>query len=976
MVKKIQIPKDNNIQEVSIEDAMPQNYLPYAVEVSKDRALPDVRDGLKPVQRRILYGAYILKALPDKPYLKSARIVGDILGKFHPHGDSSVYDAMVILAQDFSTRYPLIDGHGNWGSQDGDGAAAMRYTEARLTPIALEMMKDIDKDVVNMVDNYSQTEVEPEVLPSRFPNILVNGAFGIAVGLATNIPPHNLSEVIDGLIAYVDNNDITTEELMKYIKGPDLPTGGTIIGSNSLLKAYKTGVGRVALRAKANVEILENKRYGIVISEFPYRKNKAKLLQTISEMTADKKHSKMLDSISDIRDESDRNGIRAVIEFKKSTNRENVEKVLKYLYKKTELQCNINFNMVALADGKPKTLSLKQILKYYLQHQKNVITRRTKKELEIAKKRFHIVEGFIKAIDIMDEIIATIRASKSKKDSEKNIVKKFGFTQIQAQAIVELMLYKLTGLEIKVFQKEYKELSRKIKKLSNILEDENVLYKVLKSELKEIKDKYGDERKTNIINNDEEAKIEVDEILIDEDCVVTMSNEGYIKRISKKSYNRLNSGVEDIEYREGDYNKYLIDTNTKHYIVLFTDQGNMYKIKVIDIPELKWKEKGERVDILIHGIKLDEENIIFATSIEKFDVLDYNIIFVTNKGKIKRTYLNNLKTNYTKIQALKLELHEKLIYVDILKDVFKYMYASVSTVKGLNYIEKVPLIDITGKNIKSVKAIKLFCDDEISSISFLNEREEKEVVFNINVKGDIKISKNELKDFKNIRTHSFNKLLIFDNCGNVYNIPVNMIENLSGKINLSCICKEFVKDSEITNVISIEENKEIIGDVYTVTKFGYIRKTRLCEYIGNSYCESNYNLKAGDSVVSVEVSYNDMDVILATQKGMVIRFNSSSINYMSKNAKGVCAIKLEKDDFVVFSKMINSKNNKAKYNLFEIAVSKDDVDASSIIFTTNKNNTQAIMTCDIKVQNRAGKGKKLIPLSQGEYITHGRLNED
>ena len=419
MSKKVIIPRDKNIIKVSIDEAMPDNYLPYAVEVAKDRALPDVRDGLKPVHRRIIYGSYMLKAFPDKPYYKSARIVGDILGKYHPHGDTSVYDAMVILAQDFSTRKPLIDGHGNWGSQDGDSAAAMRYTEARLTPIAMEMIRDIDKGVVNMVDNYSGSELEPEVLPARYPNLLVNGTFGIAVGLATNIPPHNLGEVIDASIACIDNSDINTRELMQYIKGPDLPTGGIIIGKNSLLSAYETGEGRVTLRAKTSIERLENGRLGIVITEFPYRRSKAKLLQIISEMTADKKHAKALEAISDIRDESDRTGVRSVIEFRKSADEDIVDKVLKYLFKKTDLQCNVSFNMVALAEGKPQTLGLKAILHHYVNHQKDVVTRRTQREFDIASKRFHIVEGFIKAIGIMDQIIETIRASKSKKMLEK-----------------------------------------------------------------------------------------------------------------------------------------------------------------------------------------------------------------------------------------------------------------------------------------------------------------------------------------------------------------------------------------------------------------------------------------------------------------------------------------------------------------------------------------------------------------------------
>ena len=490
--KNIEIPKDNNIIRMPLEEVMPDNYLPYAVEVAKDRALPDVRDGLKPVHRRILYGAYMLKAFPDKPYYKSARIVGDILGKYHPHGDSSVYDAMVILAQNFSTRAPLIDGHGNWGSIDGDGAAAMRYTEARLSSISMEMLRDIEKNVVDMVPNYSDSEMEPKVLPARYPNLLVNGTFGIAVGLSTNIPPHNLREVIDGTLAYIDNNEITTRELMNYIKGPDLPTGGVLIGEKTLLSAYETGEGKVTLRAKAKIETLENGRLGIVITEFPYRRNKARILQTISDMTGDKRHAKALDGIVDIRDESDRTGIRAVIEFKKAVDHDMADKVLKYLYKKTDLQGNISFNMVALADGKPETMGLKTIISHYVNHQKDVVTRRTKRELEVAEKRFHIVEGFIKAIGIMDEVIATIRASKSKKDAHENLVSKFGFTDLQAEAILELMLYRLTGLEIKVFQKEHKELSKKIKALRKILENESVLLGVIKYELKDVAEVYGD----------------------------------------------------------------------------------------------------------------------------------------------------------------------------------------------------------------------------------------------------------------------------------------------------------------------------------------------------------------------------------------------------------------------------------------------------------------------------------------------------
>ena len=591
MAKKVHnIPKDNNILRIPIEEAMPDNYLPYAVEVAKDRALPDVRDGLKPVHRRILYGSYLLKAFPDRPYYKSARIVGDVLGKFHPHGDSSVYDAMVLMAQDFSTREPLFDGHGNFGSMDGDGAAAMRYTEARLSPIAMEMLKDIEKETVDMVPNYSDSEMEPKVLPARYPNLLVNGTFGIAVGLATNIPPHNLGEVTDGVLAYIDNPEITTKELMEYIKAPDLPTGGVLIGKNSLLSAYETGEGKVTLRAKTEIEKLENGRYGIVITEFPYRRNKSKILQTISEMTGDKRHQKALEAITDIRDESDRTGIRAVVELKKAADYDTADKILKYLFKKTDLQCNVSFNMVALANGKPQTMGLKTIITHYVNHQKDIVTRRSIKELAMAEKRFHIVEGFIKAIDVLDEIIKTIRESKSKKDAGINLVEKFGFTEMQAEAILELMLYRLTGLEIKVFQKEYAELEKTIKRLRKILSDEKTLLNVVKTELKEITDKYRNPRRTMIVEDDSEAKIDLQELIVVEDVMVTLSKDGFIKRIPVRTYQRSNAKAEDIEYREGDELKFLFKSNTTENILLFTDKGNMYQVKGINIPEGKWKE--------------------------------------------------------------------------------------------------------------------------------------------------------------------------------------------------------------------------------------------------------------------------------------------------------------------------------------------------------------------------------------------------
>ena len=721
MAKKVHnIPRDNNILRIPLEEAMPDNYLPYAVEVAKDRALPDVRDGLKPVHRRILYGAYLLKAFPDRPYYKSARIVGDVLGKFHPHGDTSVYDAMVLMAQNFSTRETLFDGHGNFGSMDGDGAAAMRYTEARLSPIAMEMLRDIDKETVDMIPNYSDSEMEPKVLPARYPNLLVNGTFGIAVGLATNIPPHNLGEVTDGVLAYIDNPEITTQELMEYIKAPDLPTGGVLIGKKSLLSAYETGEGKVTLRAKTSIEKLENGRYGIVITEFTYRRNKSKILQTISEMTGDKKHQKALEAITDIRDESDRNGIRAVVELKKAADYETADKILKYLFKKTDLQCNISFNMVALANGKPQTMGLKTIIEHYVNHQRDVVTKRSIRELAMAEKRFHIVEGFIKAIDVLDEIIKTIRESKSKKDAGVNLVEKFGFTETQAEAILELMLYRLTGLEIKVFQKEYTELEKTIKKLRKILSHDKTLLEVIKTELKEITDKYRNPRRTMLVEDDSEAKIDLQELIVVEDVMVTLSKDGFIKRIPLKTYQRSNAKAEDIDYREGDELKFLFKSNTTENILLFTDKGNMYQVKGINIPEGKWKEKGERIDSIIKTLNLDEEKIIEAISV---GVLDSNksIQFITNRGIIKKSSLDKFQTNYSKIQAIKLKENEFVLNISLLENDNEREFLKVKTKLGLKFNLEVPAIEDTSRNVLGTQLFNLIKTDEVIKVEYLNE---------------------------------------------------------------------------------------------------------------------------------------------------------------------------------------------------------------------------------------------------------------
>lgn len=970
--KNIEIPKDNNIIRMPLEEVMPDNYLPYAVEVAKDRALPDVRDGLKPVHRRILYGAYMLKAFPDKPYYKSARIVGDILGKYHPHGDSSVYDAMVILAQNFSTRAPLIDGHGNWGSIDGDGAAAMRYTEARLSSISMEMLRDIEKNVVDMVPNYSDSEMEPKVLPARYPNLLVNGTFGIAVGLSTNIPPHNLREVIDGTLAYIDNNEITTRELMNYIKGPDLPTGGVLIGEKTLLSAYETGEGKVTLRAKAKIETLENGRLGIVITEFPYRRNKARILQTISDMTGDKRHAKALDGIVDIRDESDRTGIRAVIEFKKAVDHDMADKVLKYLYKKTDLQGNISFNMVALADGKPETMGLKTIISHYVNHQKDVVTRRTKRELEVAEKRFHIVEGFIKAIGIMDEVIATIRASKSKKDAHENLVSKFGFTDLQAEAILELMLYRLTGLEIKVFQKEHKELSKKIKALRKILENESVLLGVIKDELKEVAEVYGDERRTALIEDESEAKIDLEELIVAEDVMVTLSNEGFIKKIPLKTYNRSNVDENEIEYREGDYLKFLIKSNTKDTLAIFTDKGTVYQIKCNSVADKKWKDKGERLEDLIRGLSLEDEKIIAIESIENF-LPNKCFKFITANGLIKKTTLDKFVTAYSKLMAIKLKNDDLLASVSLIDSQDEERFVEIETTNGLNFVVSEPELEFTDRNILGVQLVPLKSGNQIKSIRFVDNYEYKEFIIGINKKGNIKTFSNmNSNSYEKVKVNSFRNIIAFSNKGKVFKFPAYLLQNTE-ESNISDLVDGFEKDELIIKVATINEFGKIGEDlfVYFFSREGLVKKTSLREFLGEFNNQIAYKFKTPkDELVNVDINFENATVILVTKNGMGIKFSATAINPMGRVASGVTGISLKDDNKVIFGKVIplaegiDDKTLEA-YNDYKKELTSN---YEKLILESKQKEKAEVNIEDIKLQNRAGRGSSLMILVLEDYI--------
>ncbi|ELC8349397.1 DNA topoisomerase IV subunit A [Clostridium perfringens] len=970
--KNIEIPKDNNIIRMPLEEVMPDNYLPYAVEVAKDRALPDVRDGLKPVHRRILYGAYMLKAFPDKPYYKSARIVGDILGKYHPHGDSSVYDAMVILAQNFSTRAPLIDGHGNWGSIDGDGAAAMRYTEARLSSISMEMLRDIEKNVVDMVPNYSDSEMEPKVLPARYPNLLVNGTFGIAVGLSTNIPPHNLKEVIDGTLAYIDNNEITTRELMNYIKGPDLPTGGVLIGEKTLLSAYETGEGKVTLRAKAKIETLENGRLGIVITEFPYRRNKARILQTISDMTGDKRHAKALDGIVDIRDESDRTGIRAVIEFKKAVDHDMADKVLKYLYKKTDLQGNISFNMVALADGKPETMGLKTIISHYVNHQKDVVTRRTKRELEVAEKRFHIVEGFIKAIGIMDEVIATIRASKSKKDAHENLVSKFEFTDLQAEAILELMLYRLTGLEIKVFQKEHKELSKKIKALRKILENESVLLGVIKDELKEVAEVYGDERRTALIEDESEAKIDLEELIVAEDVMVTLSNEGFIKKLPLKTYNRSNVDENEIEYREGDYLKFLIKSNTKDTLAIFTDKGTVYQIKCNSVADKKWKDKGERLEDLIRGLSLEDEKIIALESIENF-LPNKCFKFITANGLIKKTTLDKFVTAYSKLMAIKLKNDDLLASVSLIDSQDEERFVEIETTNGLNFVVSEPELEFTDRNILGVQLVPLKSGNQIKSIRFVDNYEYKEFIIGINKKGNIKTFSNmNSNSYEKVKVNSFRNIIAFSNKGKVFKFPVYLLQNTE-ESNISDLVDGFEKDELIIKVAPINEFGKIGEDlfVYFFSREGLVKKTSLREFLGEFNNQIAYKFKTPkDELVNVDINFENATVILVTKNGMGIKFSATAINPMGRVASGVTGISLKDDNKVIFGKVIplaegiDDKTLEA-YNDYKKELTSN---YEKLVLESKQKEKAEVNIEDIKLQNRAGRGSSLMILVLEDYI--------
>ncbi len=644
-----------NIVPVKIEDEMKRSYIDYAMSVIVARALPDVRDGLKPVHRRILYVMSELALWPEKPYRKCAGIVGDVLGNYHPHGDAAVYDALVRLAQDFSLRYPLVNGHGNFGSIDNDPPAAMRYTEAKLHKIAVEMLTDIDKETVDYAPNYDDRLMEPTVLPAKIPNLLVNGSYGIAVGMASNIPPHNLTEVVNGTCAMIDNPDITDEELMEFIKGPDFPTGGIIVGHEGMKSAYKTGRGKVCLRAKAEIEEDAKGRFHIVITEVPYKVNKAALCSNIAKLVNDK----VLEGISDIHDFSDREGVKVVIDLKKDAN-PNV--VLNMLFKHTELQTTQSMIMLALVNNEPKVLTLKEMLYHYIEHRKDIIIRRTRFDLAKAEARLHILEGLRIAIDHIDEIIQIIKGAKDDAEARSTLMERFGLSEIQAQAILDMRLKALTGLSRDKIEAEYQALLETIKHLKEILESEALVLQIIKEDLIEMKNTYGDERKTMIVHG--EGEIEIESLIKQEDNVVTITHFGYVKRISVdayKSQRRGGKGVTAMGTREDDFVEHLFVSSTHDYILFFTTLGKVFKLKAYDLPEASRVAKGTAI---VNLLQLDQDEKIAAViPVKNFDE-KLNVLMATKNGLVKKTPLSEY-SNIRKTGIIGITLKDEDEIIDV-----------------------------------------------------------------------------------------------------------------------------------------------------------------------------------------------------------------------------------------------------------------------------------------------------------------------
>ncbi len=691
----------NPLQQLKLEDVIGDRFGRYSKYVIQDRAIPDVRDGLKPVQRRILYAMYKEGNTFDKNYRKSAKTVGNVIGNYHPHGEVSIYDAMVRLGQDWKMREELILIHGNKGSVDGDPAAAMRYTEAKLAEISGELLRDLNKNTVPFIDNFDDTEKEPSVLPAKFPNILVNGATGISAGYATDIPPHNLSEVIDATLKIIDKPSVTVDELMNFVKGPDFPTGGIIQGKNELKKAYTNGKGRIVVRSVVNKEETRGNKVLIVITEIPFEVNKANLVKKMDEIRADRK----VDGIIEVRDETDREGLRIVVEARKDAN---IDAIINYFYKKTDLQVSYNFNMVAISDRAPKRMGLKDILEAYIKHQETVITNRSKYELDHAKKRMHIIEGLIKALSILDEVIKTIRESANKRNAKENLMERFNFTEAQAEAIVMLQLYRLTNTDVVELETEQSELEFQINQLQEILADDKKLKNVIKSELRAIKKKYASERLTQVEDEIENIEISKEELIAKEDTIVSLTKEGYVKRTSLRSYNASNP--DELGRREGDYVLFSGPSNTLEQLMIFTNYGNYMIIPVHDLQDIRWKDMGQHLSSrfnLKHG-----EAPIYATTLESFNQ-DQTVVLTTKAGQVKQTALKEFEATRISrpIVNMKLKKDDEVIAVSITDQTDASLL--FITAKGLSL--KYPLAEVSQTGLKSqgVRAMNVKAGDHL-----------------------------------------------------------------------------------------------------------------------------------------------------------------------------------------------------------------------------------------------------------------------
>lgn len=791
------------IVPVSLEEEMKSSYIDYAMSVIVSRALPDIRDGLKPAHRRVLFGMTELGLAFNRPYKKSARIVGEVLGKYHPHGDTAVYDTMVRMAQDFSLRYPLVDGQGNFGSIDGDSPAAMRYTEARLARIADEMLRDLDKNTVDFVPNFDESLQEPVVLPSYLPNLLINGSSGIAVGMATNIPPHNLVEIVDGLVALIKHPDLTSEKLMKYVTAPDFPTGGIIFGYEGVKEAYTTGKGRIIVRAKANIETLKNDRENIIITEVPYQVNKANLIEKIAELVREGK----INDISNIRDESDRDGLRVVIELKRDAQ---PEVVLNQLFKHTQMQITFGVIMLALVKGVPKILTLKEMMQHFLDHRMDVLIRRTKFDLDAAERRAHILEGYIIALDNIDEVIETIKKSRDTDTAKNNLMRRFKLSEIQAKAILDMRLQRLTGLERKKIEDEYKETIKLIEKLRGILASEEKRFLIITTELQEIKAKYGDERRTDIIRDYKEFSLE--DIIAEEDVVVTISHNGFIKRFPVSGYRRQGRGGKGITgagTKDDDFIEHMFIASTHHYIMFFTDIGKCYWLKVHEIPEAGRASRGRSILNLIEKEK--DENITAFVSVKEFSDDKY-LVMATEQGTIKKTVLSAY-SNVRKggIIAINLNQGDRLIEV---KKTEGNNDLILGTHDGMAIRFSEKEVRDMGRTATGVKGINLGKKDKVVGLIVINR--------------------------------ATTVLVVTD--------------------------KGFGKRSDLED--------------YRVTHRG-----------GKGIITIKTNDKNGKMIAMREVNDND-ELVIITNKGMVIRQSVKDIRVMGRNTQGVRLIRLNEDDSI------------------------------------------------------------------------------